>query len=311
MLTLPTSDQTNPLQITQLLCGEQVIAHEKFVDENKKVWWRVNTPQQQYFSEPIGWHGYPGWILDEDLIKVEDFMPHNLVICSKLATMFYRNDQRIESLSIGTRLFGVQKMHNFYQIVTPNREIAYIHTDDLCPLTEIVEKSADQLRASIIATAKEFVGDWYSWGGRSAQNDDFGISSVDCSALIGLSFLAHGLQIPRMSHEQFLRSQHIAACKDLQPCDLIFFASITKRSTRMDHVMLYLGDDQILETTFADEHKVRIVSFQERMGKPCNTIASGDMISWNDEEFYVYFGSFLQDPTMIQRLRDDALKNEY
>ena len=144
-VTLPTSDLTNPLQITQLLFGDQVIAHEMFIDEKNKTWWYINTPQQQYFYEPIGWHGYPGWILDEDLIEVEDFMPDNLVICSKLTMMFYRNDERIESLSIGTRLFGVQKMHNFYHIVTPNREIAYIHADDIYPLTEIVEESAREV----------------------------------------------------------------------------------------------------------------------------------------------------------------------
>lgn len=313
---LPMSDLDNPLQITQLLLGEQVLIHEACIDENNQKWWYANTLQQEFFYPPIGWHGYPGWIQDSQLTNVPNFAQHNGVVYSKLADIFDEKNHKIMTLSMGTRLCCLETIKSEItmtkmKILLPDQRIAYIAANDVYEINSKVQETEDQLRLSIIATAKKFIGDWYSWGGRSAQNDDFGISSVDCSSLIGLSFLAHGLQIPRMSHEQFLRSIKIQNCADLKPCDLIFFASITKHSLRMDHVMLYLGDDQILEATFADERKVRIVSFQERMGKPCNQIQDDDVISWNDEEFHVHFRSFLHDTTMIQKLRDDALKNEW
>lgn len=309
LVKLPTSDLSNPVQITQLLLGEQVTAtDETHIDELGNTWYYVNCPQQEFFYPPIGWHGYPGWIQADALIEVENFKKINAVVSKKLTDIFDEHGKKITTLSIGTRLEIQDFNADIMKIKLPNNSLAFIKATDLYIINPIVAESIDQLRSSIIETAKKFIGDWYSWGGRSAQNDDFGISSVDCSALVHLSFLAHGLQLPRMSHEQFLRSEKIEFCYDLQPCDLIFFASITKQSTRMDHVMLYLGNDEILEATFADEHKVRIVSFQERMGKVCSTIHSGDVIEWNDDQFHVYFGSFFTDFSMIEKLRNDALK---
>lgn len=309
--TLPTSDKTNALQITQLLLGEHVIAHDQFEDENHNMWYYVNTPQQQFFYEPIGWHGYPGWITADNVIDVAHFLPHNMVVNKKLANIYDKDGQKIMTVSLGTRLCAVHKEGQQYCFILPDQKIAYIACNDVYMIDPVVQESTDNLRSNIIQTALQFLGDWYSWGGRSAQNDDFGISSVDCSALVHLSFLAHGLQIPRMSHEQFLKSEKFLHCADLQPCDFIYFVSITKHSARMDHVMIYLGDDQILESTFADDHKVRITSFQQRMGKSCETIQSGDIIMWNDEEFYVYFGSLLPHQKFIQNLRNDALQSSY
>ncbi|MBP6892574.1 C40 family peptidase [Candidatus Babeliales bacterium] len=310
-ILLPTSDRTNPLQITQLLLCEHVIAHEQFEDKNHNIWYFVNTPQQQFFQEPVGWHGYPGWIQAKNVINSPLFLPHNMIVNKKLTDIFDKNGQKIMTISIGTRLCALHKDDQQYCFILPGKDVAYISCDDVYMIDPVVQESTSTIRSNIIQTALQFLGDWYSWGGRSAQNNDFEVSSVDCSALVHLSFLAHGLQIPRMSHEQFLKSEKISHCADLQPCDFIYFVSITKHSARMDHVMIYLGDDQILESTFADDHKVRITSFQQRMGKSCETIQSGDIIIWNDEEFYVYFGSLLPNQKFIQNLRNDALQSSY
>jgi cell wall-associated NlpC family hydrolase len=308
---LPTSDLTNPLQITQLLLGEHVIAREQYKDEQNQTWYHVNTMQQEFCPAYIGWIGYPGWIQANDLIEVENFTTNNIVTKSKLTDIFDEHNQKIMTVSIGTRLQAIEKNEERYKIVLPNDQIAFIDAKNIYKITQTVQESEQELRASIAQKAQEFIGDWYSWGGRSAQNDNSIISSVDCSALINLSFLAHGLQIPRMSHEQFLRSKKIQTCNDLQPGDFIYFASITKQSLRMDHVMMFLGDDQILETTFEDAHKARIVSFHERMGKPCQTIEYGDVIEWHNEQFHVYFGSLLSSDENIQTLRNHALQNNY
>lgn len=310
-INLPTSDVINPQQITQILLGEHVIAHEQCIDDQNQQWYFVSTMQQAFFQDSVGWHGFPGWIQAKDLIEVSNFLPHNIVIHKKLAPLFDQYHQKVMTLSLGTRLYAVEKKDEQFKVILPNQKTAFINCADTYEIHSAVQESEMQLRANILATAQQFIGDWYSWGGRSSQCDDFEISSVDCSALVHLSFLAHGLQIPRMSHEQFLKSEKILHCADLQPCDFIYFVSITKHSTRMDHVMIYLGNDQILESTYADDHKVRIVSFQERMGKSCNFIKHGDKIIWNDEEFFVYFGSLLANKPFIQQLRNDALKNVY
>lgn len=308
---LPMSDVDNPLQITQLLFGEHFIAQEKFYDNQNQLWYFGNTMQQEFFQESLGWHGFPGWIQAKDLLEVTDFLDHNLVVNQTFADIYNEDHQKIMTVMLGTRFCAIEKINQNYKILLPNQTTAYIKIDDVYQIHQQVQETLEQLQSTIIAIAKKFIGNWYSWGGRTPQNDFFEVSSVDCSALMQLSFLACGLQIPRMSHEQFLRAEKIQNCADLQPGDFIYFISITKHSARMDHVMMYLGNDQILESTYADDHKVRIVSFQDRMGKSCNIIQDGDLIIWNDEEFFVYFGSLLHNQNFIQNLRNHALMYDY
>ncbi|MFA5999098.1 MAG: NlpC/P60 family protein [Candidatus Babeliales bacterium] len=312
-IKLPTSDVINPLQITQILLGEHILAHEEYVDENSKKWLKVNAPQQEFYKVPFGWHGFPGWIEHDQALAVDSYPVHNLVVKSLLANLLDEAKNILQTVSIGTRLNGekLDKESNLWRVVLPDGQIAFIKNDDVYPINATVEESIDDLRKSIISKAMEFLGSSYSWGGRSAQNELLTISSVDCSSLMNLSFLAHGLQIPRMSHEQFLRSEKIEEGKDLKPGDLIFFTSITKKSSRMDHVMMYLGDNKILETTTLDQKKVRVIPFNERMCLTYDLLQSGDIIDCTEDRFRIFFSSFFKDEEMVQGLRNDALNHAY
>lgn len=310
--TLPAGSTDNPLQITQLLLGEHIIAHEEFIDAAEKKWLRVNTLQQEYFYAPLLWHGYPGWIQADDAIPVQDFPTYNLVVKSYTAYLYDEQMARIQTLSIGTRLLGVKYSDALYKLTLPDNSTAFIKTKDVYFIDETIQESAETLRSSIIESTQKFLNNWYCWGGRSAQCADFELSSVDCSALINLSFLAHGLQLPRMSHEQFLRATPIQCCKDLEPGDLIFFSSIKKQSTRMDHVMMYIGNNLLIESTAASCMLTRITSFDQRMGHPCNGLLfNGDIVIDGDDSYRVYFGTFFNNKELLQSLRNDALKNVY
>lgn len=309
-LKLPTSDILNPLQITQLLCGEHICAHEEFMDAWGTNWLRVNTLQQEYYYDPLQWHGYPGWVQEDQTILVQSYPQHNLVVNQQHANICDEDHHIIATLSIGTRLCG-EKQEDLWQITLPNNTTAFIKNSDVYYLKPIVDETAPYLRQSIVSKALEFVGYFYSWGGRSSQNEDLSISSVDCSALVGLSFLAHGLQLPRMSHEQWLRSEKIDNGAHLQPGDLVFFTTLTKQATRMDHVMLYIADNMLLEATYADEHTSRIISFDQRLGQRPEALNSGDIVEVGENIFQIYFGTFLNNPELIQTLRNHALRTEY
>ena len=308
---LPAGPNENPLQITQLLLGEHIMAHEEFIDENNISWLRINSLQQEFFYEPLEWHGFPGWIQAHHAVSVESYPTSNLAVKKYVADVYDEKKTRICSLSLGTRLCGQQCDQDMWEIILPTGAKAYINNSDVYFFDQTIHESVNELRKSIIQTAHAFVGNWYSWGGRSAQHEEFSISSVDCSALVNLSFMAHGLQLPRMSHEQFLRSIRIESCSDLQPGDLIFFSTITKNPMRMDHVMMFVGNDTLIEATHAANHTTRVVSFSQRMGQSCYTIKNGDIVYDDDIAFYVYFGTFFENETLLQSLRNDALKNEY
>lgn len=307
---LPTSDKRNPLQITQLLLNEHVIAHEAYVDEHGITWLRINALQQEYYYQPLAWHGFPGWILADHVKSVATYPSYNLVVKSYVADLLDEEQKPLYKLSLGTRFWGKKINDTLWHVQLPSGDCGYLFDHDVYVITESITEPIATIGHAIIATAKKFLGNWYSWGGRSAQCNEFGLSSVDCSALINLSFMAHGFQIPRMSHEQFLVSQKVQCCSDLQPGDLIFFSSITKQSLRMDHVMLYLGDNMLLESTIAGDKQTRVVSFEQRMGKACNNLQYGDMVYDQDDAYLVFFGTLLTEP-ILKKLRHDALKNEY
>lgn len=310
-LRLPTSDTTNPLQITQLLMGDHLLAIHEYVDEKDVAWVKVSVMQQSFFTQGYGWHGYTGWVQKSHTLPVDHFLSHHAVICSQQADIVDSFGTIITRVSIGTRFFVESKDADYCTVRLPDGRIGMIATSSLFFLEKYKDINLGALRASIVACARTFLGFWYSWGGRSSQFDQIAISSVDCSALIGLAFLAHGLQLPRMSHEQYLVSSKIEHAKDLVAGDLIFFNDPVKSINRMNHVMLYIGDEYILEATYAGEHKARVISFQQRLGKARADCQAGDLVGDGDDLFVVYFGSVLDSLEQVQRLQHAANRFEY
>ncbi|MGK7926363.1 MAG: NlpC/P60 family protein [Spirulina sp.] len=77
----------------------------------------------------------------------------------------------------------------------------------------------------------------YLWGGTVAPN-------YDCSGLIQTAFAASGIWIPRDSYQQEAFTEKVAF-EELLPGDLIFF----QETTRVNHVALYLGEDQYIHSS--------------------------------------------------------------
>ncbi|MBI2352988.1 C40 family peptidase [Candidatus Dependentiae bacterium] len=316
---LPTSENTNPLQGSQLLLGEYIVADKEYINQDKEKWLRINALQQPRFDQKKGWHGFPGWLKADHAIPVTHFPVYNLIVNRLHAPLFYRNGKQLCILSIGTKLQGLKLKNNLWKIILPDNKTAFIKDQDVYQYDHEIKESLAELRNNIIAAARSFLGSFYSWGGRSAQHDHFGLSSVDCSSFVHLVFLANGLQIPRNAHDQFLTTKKIDVGKDLMAGDLVFFdpirSSTQKPPIRMSHVLLYIGNNQLIESTNSGDRKVRIISFEERIGKPLTTIKSGDRsknITTRGKiagQYHIFFGSYLQDPAIIKKLRNQLLHN--
>ena len=305
-LQLPTSDLTNPLQASQLLLGEYIIAHESYIDKNGIKWIRIDAVQQEAPAQLN-----PGWIQENQAVPVESFPEYNIFVNRYLADITNETGSLIHTVSIGTQLQAIEQSDEQFKIILPDNRTGYISISDVYVTSPAIRESIEELRTSIVNTAKLFLGNWYSWGGRSAQSESlFGISSVDCSGTLNLSFAAHGLQIPRMSHEQFLRCMPIEKGKDLQPGDFVFFSSMTRYKYPMEHVMLYIGDNMLLESTFVNKHIVQIIPFDTKLGHRAETLESGDIITLYNEPYEIFFGTFFE-PTMLQNLRDHARNTKY
>ena len=104
---------------------------------------------------------------------------------------------------------------------------------------------------SAIQFALGEVGKPYVWGAT-------GPNTYDCSGLILRAFQAAGIDLPRVSWQQFQAGGHVPV-KQAEPGDLLFYATDPSDPATIHHVMLYMGDGQMVEAPYSGE-SVRVRS---------------------------------------------------
>ncbi|GHC95482.1 hypothetical protein GCM10007079_47210 [Nocardiopsis terrae] len=92
----------------------------------------------------------------------------------------------------------------------------------------------------VIANAETQLGVPYVWGGTTP---DVGF---DCSGLLQWAFREAGVDIPRVTHDQWNAGERVE-WDELQRGDLLFWRSDPTAPDYISHVAIYLGDDQMLE----------------------------------------------------------------
>nr|BCX01658.1 MAG: hydrolase Nlp/P60 [Bacteroidota bacterium] len=92
----------------------------------------------------------------------------------------------------------------------------------------------------VLASALLYLGTPYLWGGRSP----FGI---DCSGLVQMAYLLHGIRLPRDAWQQFSCGEPLETdWRTWRPGDLVFFS---RDGTKITHVGIYGGDGAILHAS--------------------------------------------------------------
>lgn len=100
--------------------------------------------------------------------------------------------------------------------------------------------TAEQGQAAV-AWALQQVGKPYVYGAA-------GPDSFDCSGLTMRAWGAAGLAIHRTSRDQYLQSYKIAY-DSMRPGDLIFYGTVASDPGSVYHVVMYIGDGQIVEAS--------------------------------------------------------------
>ena len=93
---------------------------------------------------------------------------------------------------------------------------------------------------SIIATAKQYLGVKYQWGGSTPQ------TGFDCSGYTSYVFAQNGISLPRVSRDQYTVGTKVDFA-DLQRGDLVFFSF--EGNGIVSHVGIYLGDGQFINAS--------------------------------------------------------------
>ena len=97
-----------------------------------------------------------------------------------------------------------------------------------------------QVGEAVVATAREWMGAPYVWGGRTCWG-------TDCSGYVQSVYRLHGFLLPRDSYQQVEVGEPIEAAPEyasLQPGDLLYFRG--RDSQRIVHVALSLGGPAVL-----------------------------------------------------------------
>ena len=112
----------------------------------------------------------------------------------------------------------------------------------------IKQTGTGDLRSELVRTARRFIGIPYRWGGTTAEN------GFDCSGLTMVAYRLNGLNLPRVSRNQYQAGRWVAKA-DLRPGDLVFFA--TKGGKRVTHVGMYSGNGEFIHAPRTGK-KVRV-----------------------------------------------------
>lgn len=104
---------------------------------------------------------------------------------------------------------------------------------------------------SLLVRGFSLIGTPYRYGGSSTS------TGFDCSGFIGYLFREEaGIKLPRSTREMINVPAPKVARHDLQPGDLIFFA--TSGRGRVDHAGIYIGDDEFIHSASRRSGGVRV-----------------------------------------------------
>jgi cell wall-associated NlpC family hydrolase len=118
--------------------------------------------------------------------------------------------------------------------------------------TEKKSYVADSLSyASVPFSASKFLGHRYVWGA-------VGPNTFDCSGFTSFIFKKQGVTLPRTAYAQFNSGEKVDR-SDMKKGDLVFFDTEKHMTGKVNHVGMYIGNNQFIHASSA-KHQVVIAS---------------------------------------------------
>jgi cell wall-associated NlpC family hydrolase len=194
---------------TQVLYGERVV-----VLGRRGGWTHIAVPDQ---PSPLDRRGYPGWVRSWQLGPALAPRPETVTVTTHSTRLANGTE-----VSFGTRLPLLRRLGSTVRVETPTGA-------STLPLAAVAPPPA-----GLVATAREFMGLQYLWGGLSAWG-------FDCSGLTWAVYRVHGITIPRDADAQFAAGTPVARSA-LRPGDLLFYERPV-----VGHVAIYAGGGMMIE----------------------------------------------------------------
>jgi cell wall-associated NlpC family hydrolase len=216
---------------TQALYGEPLT-----VTRVSGSWLRVVAPTQPTSRDR---RGYPGWVPRRQVTTHAPTSATYVATVTRVtAWLRTASGAGVLEVSIGTRLPVLSTTSTTARVATPTGSILRIYRSAVVVRRATTAPLA-ATAASVVATAKRFLGVPYLWGGRSGF-------AVDCSGFTNLVYGLHGVRLPRDADDQS-RAGVAVGRAGVRAGDLAFYGP----SSAPTHVALYVSSSTLLHAPSA------------------------------------------------------------
>lgn len=159
-------------------------------------------------------------------------------------------DNIIGHFDEGAELYVTGVNGSWLKVATEGGASGYIRSDLLKYFTDAGESAGGQtspvstatLGEQVVATAKEYLGYRYVWGGMST-------AGFDCSGFVNYVYKQYDYSMNRVAQSIYTNDGVSVEKADLQPGDLVFFGY---SGTSVTHVGMYIGDGQMIHASSSD-----------------------------------------------------------
>ncbi len=234
---------------------------------------KLSNERVSVLDKSSGWYkisfdGKTGWVND-DYIKVvttKGSINANGVNFRESAST---SSKVISSLKRGTDVQILDTLSEWHKIKVGSK-VGYVSkkfvssaanstkTSRSTEAATFVSDEDDSLVGRVIAYAKKFIGVRYVYGGKSP-------SGFDCSGYVGYVYKNFGVSLNSSASSMYSNGTRVSKTA-LRAGDLLFFdASSRKSAGAIDHVGIYLGNNQFIHASTSNG-KVLIQSLSEYRG---------------------------------------------
>ena len=256
VINFRTSGKYSAESATQVMMGTPLQILEK-----KGGWTRAITPE-----------GYISWVSSGSITYMDkaEFDAYQaakkVIVTTKYATIYEgpsASSQMVSDVVWGNILLDKGTQGAWQKVAISDGREGYVLKSDVTDFNKWLD-SRNPTAENIIATAKQFIGVPYMWGGTS-------IKAVDCSGFCKSTYFLNGIVLARDASQQCLTGDGVDISKyvdggeytrealaNLKKGDLIFFGTkaTPEKKERITHVGIYIEDGIFIHSAT----KVRINS---------------------------------------------------
>lgn len=211
--------------------------------EKRGGWTRAITPE-----------GYIAWVSSGSVATMNEadfnsWRDAQKVIVTTYYTLF-RSGASESSAVVADGIMGnvvkvIAAAGSYVKVMLPDGREAFVQKQHTAPFAEWVA-SRKATQENIIATARQFVGFPYMWGGTS-------IKAMDCSGFTKTVYFLNGVILERDASQQALTGEDVDISKNfdnLTAGDLLFFGSkaTNDKKERITHVGIYIGGGEFIHS---------------------------------------------------------------